>query len=147
MSMMQMMVGGTSGVNVLFTGSLTSDHWSSGPSSGDGYNPGQTPPGVLTPNTFIYAGRTITVTGAQDIIIAGPNYQSRIDLSGFDPAIDPGFAFLYSAQWGTNPEFVYSRGVTGYNWGAGNASWTFSVTATPNFNFATGGTANLVLKG
>lgn len=146
MSMMQLMMGGTSGVTTLFTGSLTSQHWTGGPSSGDGYNPAQSPPGVLTPSTFsVGGGPTLTINGVQDIIITGPIYQSRIDISGF--ASDPGFAFLYSAQWGANPEFVYTRGATGYNYNLGSASWTFSVTSTPNFGLAAGGTANLILRG
>lgn len=144
MSMMQLMMGGSLGVTTMFTGSMRSDPFTSGPSNGNGYSPVYGA-GSLSPNTFTALGRTLTVAAAIDIVTPGPNYQSYITINGFDPAIDPLNTFLYSAQWGS--EFVYSRGLSGYGFVSGTATWTFSTTSTPNFGFSAGGTNNLILKG
>lgn len=139
-----MMMGGAPGVAILFTGSMRSDPFTFAPLSGNGYSTlyGN---GALTPSTFTALGRTLTVIAVLDTISPGPNYQSFISISGFDPAINPGDTFLYSAQWGS--EFIYTRGISGYGFGSGTATWTFSVTSTPNFGLSAGGTNNLILRG
>ena len=144
MSMMQQMMGGSLGVTTMLTGSMRSDPYTAGPSSGNGYSPAYSA-GSLSPNTFTALGRTLTVTAVLDTVSPGPTYQSYITISGFDPAIDPLNTFLYSVQWGS--EFVYSRGLSGYGFVSGIATWTFSITSTPNFGLSAGGTNNLILKG
>ena len=148
MSMTQMMLGAAGGVGALFTGALNSQQYVAGPANSWGYNPAVSPPqGTLSPNTFVVGGVTLTVTRITDIVISGSVFQSVLYITGF--ASDPGFAFLYSAQWGANPEFVYSRGSGGYFWDSATSQgqWTFSVTSTPNFGLSAGGTNNLILRG
>lgn len=144
MSMMQLMVGGSVGVTTMFTGSMRSDPFTSGPSNGYGYSPAYGA-GSLSPSTFTALGRTLTVNSVIDITTPGPNYQSYITITGFDPAIDPLNTFLYSVQWGA--EFVYARGLSGYGFFSGTATWTFSITSTPNFGLSATGTNNLILRG
>jgi hypothetical protein len=74
-----------------------------------------------------------------DQIVGGSLYTSYIRISGF--STDPGYQFLYSLQWGSGTENVYSGGTTDYVYTGGTpnyATWTFYKTASPNFGFQAG---------
>jgi len=118
----------------IYTGDLTSGTIPSGISTF--YGLFDALGGSISPATFTGAGTTLTVKRTYDLVNSTtPIYTSVIQISGF--ISDPGATFISTAQWGTGS--LLSRIAYTYTAGTPNlGTWTFSLTATPNFGLQAG---------